>query len=198
MPEARTDEVATTPWRGGSRRPRAVLTHERPTELEGPGTLEPTDEGLRVVATWRPRSQRLATTLLGGLLGFVSLTVGLMAEGSNTRWVGVSLAAALTLGGVALGRWLFRDRAVDLRMPWSEVVRPGVSEDALSFEVRKPSAGTVRFAMPGRGSARAAGLREGPAGPPRAVPLVARQGNRSVTSTPAERSASTLLYRTRR
>lgn len=152
MTEARATAVTETPWVGEFLAPRTLtMSYEPHAELVGPGSLTPTDDGLRVTARWHPRSRRMAFVLLGVVLACLAAAMLLVAAPG----AGGAAMGAVALGAfvptVALSRWHYADRPIDVVMPWSEVARPGVSEDALVFEVRKPTTGTVRFTMPGKG-----------------------------------------------
>lgn len=129
--------------------PHRRYQSEAHAEIVGPGSLAVTDEGLHVVAEWNPVLRRFFSALLGGSLA-VGLDVALTAW-TGRWWLGLLAgAAAIAATWVVVRRTAYR-RPYERVVPWAEVSRPGVSEDALVFEVKRPQRGVVRFTVPGWG-----------------------------------------------
>lgn len=129
--------------------PQRRFQSELHAEIVGPGSLTVTDEGLHVVAEWDPALRRFFSALLGGTLA-VGLGVALDAW-TGRWWLGLVAGVAAVAATWVVVRRTGSRRPYERVVPWAEVSRPGVSEDALVFDVKRPRAGVVRFTVPGWG-----------------------------------------------
>jgi len=120
-------------------------------EIVGEGSLTLADDGLHLSAEWEPTTRRVLVVLLALTLGVTAVVALCLAlDWSNFLPFGVVLAAVPAIG---LPWVLIRRRPYARVIPWEEVARPGISNDQIIFEVKKPNAGAVRFSMVGYGLA---------------------------------------------
>jgi hypothetical protein len=125
-----------------------------PAGVNGEGSLEASEQGLRVIAQVHPTGLMSLFGCLGALVGFVLVGFVLVALRNYvggetlTRVLGAGLFLGPVFAGLYLGKKAGKQRPVDVTIPWSKVKNGGLTGLTLEFQSKLKPKGMIYFQGP--------------------------------------------------